>query len=665
MAGEVAAKHPDKKLFTLLYVNFRQPPMTYRLPENVIGHYCIVGFLLWSAALRKFELSRLRRMHRSVPSLGIYEYYANGAWPGLHRLFPELVEQSVRAYYSAGARYFSTQPGRGFATNGINYYVLGRLLWDRKASAAAAVDDYCRSGFGPAAGPVKRFLTAFAERWRQTESGTRLRRVPNRRLVGGRLYSARFLERRRAELEAAAKAGGDAAVRARVGFLRKGLEYTTLYCRAARETLALFKSAGVSDSLDQADATPQVRAAAKRALSDWEIYWQFVRDNKGAFVFGEFWATYWPGVDGERDELLSQIKRLAGVGTCVASREEAPPASPPALPRFESSGSPRQRGVQVGRRFRDLILHGIDTFCGGESSAGARKHRRISLEYTKSRFPALIAEMEGVAKGAGVPFERIWEHNTFNARAAGCSALIVADRSGRVLLSQNTDIDMEQRQQFFVHRLRGRGAGAIMLQWAGTLWPVCGVNACGLACCSTSAPRMPDTTSDGLPQSLASYLVLTSCLDVPSAVSLLSAIRFTGKGQNFGLADAEGRVAMVEKSGSRQGVVMGERMSLYRSNHFLTEELRPFNGARASGNSPARYERVSRALAGPLAADAYAFIHEIISSHGAGGLCQHPDVNDNWDTLMAAVVDPRRRWMEVCPEKPCRAGFSRITLRAE
>jgi predicted choloylglycine hydrolase len=666
IAREVAARHPDKKLLTLLYVNFRQPPVTHCLPENVIGHYCIVGFLLWNPALRRAEFARLRRMHEYVPSLGIYEYYANGAWPGLHRLFPELVEQSVRAYYNAGARYFSTQPGRGFATNGINYYVLGRLLWNRKASAAEALDDYCRSGFGPAAGPVKRFLNGFAGRWRRTEGGTRLRPVPNKRLVGGRLYSEQFLARRRDDLDAAdEKAGSDADVRARIEFLRKGLEYTTLYCRAARETLAVFKVAGARGSLEQVDATPEVRSAATCALLAWESYWQFVRENKGAFVFSEFWATYWPGMDGRRDELQRQLRRLAGADALPVPGKARAPASLPEHPRFESSGSPRRRGTQVGRRFRELIIRkGLEVFCPDRPSASARKHLRLSLKYTKSRFPALIAEMEGLAEGVGVPFERIWELNAFNAHlGGGCSALVVADRSGRVLLGSTTDFVLSQRCNFFVHRLRGRSVDAIMLQWAGTLWPTCGVNADGLACCTTSAPRIPGTTSDGLPQSLAAYLVLTSCADVPSAVALLSSIRFTGKGQNLGLADAEGRAAMVEKSGNRQGVMLGERVSLYRSNHFLTEELRRFNGSRASGNSLARCTRVGSALAGPPTADAYALVHDILSSHGVGGLCQHPETNDNWNTLQAAVVDPHRGWMEVCPEKPCRAGFSRISLK--
>lgn len=663
VAKAVVKEFPDRKLLTLLYSNFRRPPVSQTLPESVIGQYCVMGHLFWHSDQRQIELKRLREMHQTVPSLAIYEYYANGAWPDIHRSFPQLVEDSVRGYYNAGVRYFATQPSTGFATNGINYYVLARLLWDRRVSATQAVEDFCRSGFGPAGAAMERFLKAFAERWRKTESGTKLPKVRCSRFAIAGLYSEKFLAARRKDLDTAvARAGGDAKVLARIRFLEKGLEYATLYCRAARQTLEVFKAAGVREGLDRAEPTPAVRAAAQRALYAWTAYWDFVRDNKGTFVFGDFWVMYRPGVDGERDGVLRDIRRLAA----VTPAEAAEPAVTlyPELPRFESSGTPRQRGRQVGRRFRELILDGLDTFCAGKLSPARRKHLRTSLAYTKDRCPELITEIEGLAAGVGVDPSRIWHLNAFNTMHAvrGCSALVVADRAGRVLLSHNTDIDAQQRSYYFVHHLRGRGTEALMLQWAGTLWPVCGVNSHGLACCGTSAPTMPDVTSEGLPQHLALYPVLTSCRDVPSAVALLSSVRFTGKGQNIALADAEGRVAVVEKSGARQGMVMGECMSVYRSNHFLTPELRRFNGSRAFGNSANRYGRVTGLLDGAPATDAYALIHEIVSTHGEGGLCQHPETNDGWDTLLAAVVDPHERCMEVCPEKPCRAGFTRMSL---
>jgi len=312
VAARVAERYPDRKLLTLIYANFRLPPVTNRLPENVIGQYCVLGHQFWNDEVRRTELGRLRRLHESVPSLGIYEYYANGVWPDVHRLFPHIVEDSVRGYYGAGARYFETQPSTGFATNGLNLFALGRLLWNRKADAAEVLDDYCRSGFGPAAALVKRFLTAFAERWRGARSATDMPPAPYPGYVAARLYSERFLQARKRTIEkAAARVKGDPALSARVRFLARGLRYTSLYCRAARETLALFRACGSPETLQDVDPTAKIRAAARRALRAWSAYWAFVRTHLGTFVFGDFWALYHPGKDGERDPILVEVKRLA------------------------------------------------------------------------------------------------------------------------------------------------------------------------------------------------------------------------------------------------------------------------------------------------------------------------------------------------------------------
>jgi len=251
--------------------------------------------------------------------LGIYEYYSNGAWPDLHRLYPELAERTVQMYYRAGARYFATQPGTGFATNGLNLYVLARLLWDHRTSANEAVGEYCRHGFGRAAAPVRRFLSAFAERWRRTGSGTRLPAVPENRMMAASLYSESFLAARKRNLEAAAKkAGGDGDILARIHFLEKGLEYTWLYCRAVRATLAVSRTAG-TPTLRDAGPSREVSAAAKGALALWDSYWAFVRANLGTFTFGDFWVCYRPGLNGERDPLLAQLRRLAG-GSAASGR---------------------------------------------------------------------------------------------------------------------------------------------------------------------------------------------------------------------------------------------------------------------------------------------------------------------------------------------------------
>src|SRR5439155_6134630 len=47
-----------------------------------------------------------------------------------------------------------------WATEGLNYYVVARLHWDPTANVDAIIDDYCQSGFGPAAKTMRRYYDA-------------------------------------------------------------------------------------------------------------------------------------------------------------------------------------------------------------------------------------------------------------------------------------------------------------------------------------------------------------------------------------------------------------------------------------------------------------------------------------------------------------------------
>ena len=45
-----------------------------------------------------------------------------------------------------------------WATLGLNYYVLAQMLWDPAQSVDDIIDDYCKSGFGPAADEMKAYF---------------------------------------------------------------------------------------------------------------------------------------------------------------------------------------------------------------------------------------------------------------------------------------------------------------------------------------------------------------------------------------------------------------------------------------------------------------------------------------------------------------------------
>jgi hypothetical protein len=318
VAERVLARFPGKMLLIHLYGHYREPARREKLHPGIIGQYCVLGYSFWDDAVREAQTNLIQRMAGCVPSLGIYEYYSNGAWPDTHRLFPELVESTIRAYHAAGARYFATQPSFGFAVGGLTYYIASRCLWDVETRSAEVVNDVCKSGFGPAAKHIRRYFDAFARRWRETRSARALPAAPSGMLSVGLMYSDEFLSAREQELAAAHRAARtDRTIRARIAFLRSGLEYTRRYAVACRATIALYDAAKLDDQRlpalpSERIAATRCRQSARAAQRAWDSYWSFVRRHSGQYVFCDFWAHYRPGLYGERAPLLARVRALAG-----------------------------------------------------------------------------------------------------------------------------------------------------------------------------------------------------------------------------------------------------------------------------------------------------------------------------------------------------------------
>lgn len=114
-----------------------------------------------------------------------------------------------------------------WATMGLNYYVAARVNWNPRLKFEEIVEDYCRAGFGKAAGPVKRYF----------ERVDALRDPATKEFGETSLeqYTPQAIEALRGVLDEAGKAAGDdAALKRRVEFLRCGLEFTALTADAAR-----------------------------------------------------------------------------------------------------------------------------------------------------------------------------------------------------------------------------------------------------------------------------------------------------------------------------------------------------------------------------------------------------------------------------------------------
>jgi len=324
VAKKVCKKHPSRKLMILLYAHYRKPPIKHILDSRVMGQYCIRGSQFWVPEFRDKELKQICEMSKVVPTLGIYEYYSQGVWSEAHRIFPKLIEQSLRAFHETGVRYFATQPTTGFSTNGINLFVLGRCLWDVETTSEAVIADWCQAGFGSAADAINRYVYAFADRWQQTRSGTTVGEAPSgygNVWLLAHLYPKHFIEQRYAELEKAReKAKDDQAVVKRIDFLAKGLEFTAKVCAASEATVKVITQMELDATQSPVRSKSETNVAqlaqdARTAVAAWDDFWSYTKSHKGQYVFGEFWI-YYRVFRGNENAPFIQLLRKIAAGEC-------------------------------------------------------------------------------------------------------------------------------------------------------------------------------------------------------------------------------------------------------------------------------------------------------------------------------------------------------------
>lgn len=227
VARIVARELPDRNIGAYAYHHYTTPPIHAELHPNVV-----IGFV---TAMRMYVNEDLREKMRAdwgrwaakADQLFLYSNstYALNAFPSV---YVRRLADDLRFYAENGIVFAQYDCVTGhWGTNGLNYYVLARLLWDPWQDVDGLVEEYCVAGFGPAAGQVRRYFEEI-ERITTAVAGERDR--PGAETMA-RYYSDESVAGLSAMLDAAGRAAaGDAAIRARIGFLRQGLEYAPI-CR--------------------------------------------------------------------------------------------------------------------------------------------------------------------------------------------------------------------------------------------------------------------------------------------------------------------------------------------------------------------------------------------------------------------------------------------------
>jgi isopenicillin-N N-acyltransferase-like protein len=359
----------------------------------------------------------------------------------------------------------------------------------------------------------------------------------------------------------------------------------------------------------------------------------------------------------------------------------------PNIPVLDLSGTPSQIGAAHGEAQRERIRGHAERFLGYILSTAVVRLSEAELwdrwapqvAVNQRLAPEYVEEMRGIARGAGVSFERVFllnsmlDLNSFRyldlaTNFAGCStfAVVAEAGTGKTLVGQTYDMPAFHQDYLTLLRLRpAQGPRQLVFSFDGIVGAA-GLNEHGLAVNINYLSPL-----DGGPGRLHSVIVRQILASTQLADALTPPVLPTrAGGAHFLIADRDGSVVSIETTARRFAVAYPEGNAIGHTNHYLAAELRDHEYLRASsiGSSLARYTALRRFLRDRDGRLTLADLMELTRNHTSypRSICAHGTAGDPEDTktrtVSAMVQVPADGLMHITNGCACEDSYHAVTL---
>jgi isopenicillin-N N-acyltransferase-like protein len=352
--------------------------------------------------------------------------------------------------------------------------------------------------------------------------------------------------------------------------------------------------------------------------------------------------------------------------------------TPAILPFVHAQGTWGEIGQQVGQMLAPLIEDHLEawtrhvmqeTGCARDAvEAGAAPY----AEPIRAHAPFLWEELEGMARGSGLPVSRLL---VLQARAEVLRAARAAQRrdpecttfavgpprtaGDAVLLGQNVDLVPFVEAFGVIVRMYPKDAPAMLLYTTAGLVGHNGLNEAGVGICANFIDD-PGGWGMGLPRYLLSRLALREETAERALEAALRPPRAASR--NLLVADAGGTFLDAEALRTRAAVIRGRDGLLVHANHLEAPELQgletPTENSRCRRT---RLEAMLEAAAEPITVE---HIQGFYRDHenAPHGVCAHPFGDRNVQTVVSIIGDLTGRELHAAKGSPCRSTYASYTL---
>lgn len=155
VAQRILAKHPKIIVQVGAYNSYLYPPKdtTLKAPENVMVEMCHSWCHNHPIESQTCEINtRFRQAmvgwKNIYSGLTIYEYYRKGAQLDLPFPILHAIKKDIPFFKSHNVFGLYTQFSHDYYTNGLNYYLASKLLWNSQGNADSILDDFYKNFYG-------------------------------------------------------------------------------------------------------------------------------------------------------------------------------------------------------------------------------------------------------------------------------------------------------------------------------------------------------------------------------------------------------------------------------------------------------------------------------------------------------------------------------------
>lgn len=357
------------------------------------------------------------------------------------------------------------------------------------------------------------------------------------------------------------------------------------------------------------------------------------------------------------------------------------------FPVIDVRGAPFERGRAHGERARTRVERSLSNyahlfaFCGlswDEAQRRGAGYRALIGEFD----PALLEEIEGIARGAGRKSEEILALNVRTEILPSsylqgvdhgeCTAIAVqpgASLTRGTLLAQNWDWVGLQREALVLLRIaEGEAPACLTLTEAGMLAKI-GLNAAGFGVCLNILSSIHDGREPGVPV----HVLLRALLkrqSVGEAIEFTGRLSFAGS-SNVLCADRGGDAASLELAPKGRRVVRGDGATLCHTNHFVDAEASAWQSPLADYLSTVPRLECARRHAVARAAHGIDDLKRLLrdESDGLVSICRRPDPalpeQARIESVASVIMELGRGVMHVAPGVPTLTEYQPVALAAE